>query len=411
MSYLASPNTSRAPRRLVRIAALACLAAIFGGNKHADAQTGSNVLVVVNDAVPAGTVIARRYADRRAVPSGNICHVSTTAQETVGRVDYTAQIEQAVWQCIRRASAHDRVLYILLMKGMPLRIAGTLGLDGTEASVDSELTLVHRRATGQPVPVRGRVPNPYFAGETAPGTWTPFSHRVQDIYLVTRLDGFTVQDALALIDRSLAAQRTGRFVLDARASPGEIGNQWLHNAGNRIGLDRVLLEETGAVVHDQTGVLGYYSWGTNDPAIRRRHFNLAFVPGALAAMFVSTDARTLIEPPSTWTPGEWSDPKTFHAGSPQSLTADLIRDGVTGVAGHVDEPYLDATIRPDILFPAYARGMNLAEAFYLAMPYLSWQTIVIGDPLCAPFRDQPMTLHLLGREADVRQLRSALRSR
>ena len=40
-------------------------------------------------------------------------------------------------------------------------------------------------------------------------------------------------------------------------------------------------------------------------------------------------------------------------------------------------------VRPQILFPAYLRGFNLAEA-YTAMPYLSWQTIVIGDPLCTP---------------------------
>jgi tetratricopeptide (TPR) repeat protein len=65
--------------------------------------------------------------------------------------------------------------------------------------------------------------------------------------------------------------------------------------------------------------------------------------------------------------------------------ADLIRAGVTGAAGHVDEPFLDATIRPEVLFPAYASGRNLAEAYYAAMPYLSWQTLVVGDPLCAPF--------------------------
>jgi tetratricopeptide (TPR) repeat protein len=62
-----------------------------------------------------------------------------------------------------------------------------------------------------------------------------------------------------------------------------------------------------------------------------------------------------------------------------------VRQGVTGVAAHVAEPYLDATIRPNVLFPAYMSGMNLAESFYLAMPYLSWQSVVIGDPLCAPF--------------------------
>ena len=39
-----------------------------------------------------------------------------------------------------------------------------------------------------------------------------------------------------------------------------------------------------------------------------------------------------------------------------------------------------------ILFPAYLSGMILAAAFYLTMPSLSWQNIVVGDPLCAPFR-------------------------
>src|SRR6185369_16393410 len=69
-----------------------------------------------------------------------------------------------------------------------------------------------------------------------------------------------------------------------------------------------------------------------------------------------------------------------------SLTADLLRAGATGAAGNVAEPYLDGAVRPDILFPAYVSGLNLAEAFYRAIPSLSWQTMVFGDPLCAPFR-------------------------
>ena len=78
------------------------------------------------------------------------------------------------------------------------------------------------------------------------------------------------------------------------------------------------------------------------------------------------------------------------APSPQSLAGDLIRDGITGVSGHVAEPFLAATIRPQVLFPAYRAGLNLAESFYLAMPYLSWQTVIVGDPLCAPFPRNPL---------------------
>ena len=109
-----------------------------------------------------------------------------------------------------------------------------------------------------------------------------------------------------------------------------------------------------------------------------------FDPGALAGMFVSTDGRTFKEPPASWQPGDGA-PGARFAGTSDSLAADLIRAGVTGVSAHVDEPYLDASIRPDIIFPAYASGRNLAESFYAAMPYLSWQTLIVGDPLCAPF--------------------------
>ena len=78
-------------------------------------------------------------------------------------------------------------------------------------------------------------------------------------------------------------------------------------------------------------------------------------------MFVSTDARTFKEPPAEWNIGKWGQQKGYFEGSPQSLTGDLIRAGVTGVSGHVAEPYLDGSARPQILFPAYVAGFNLAE--------------------------------------------------
>jgi uncharacterized protein (TIGR03790 family) len=56
---------------------------------------------------------------------------------------------------------------------------------------------------------------------------------------------------------------------------------------------------------------------------------------------------------------------------------------VTGASGHVAEPYLAFTQRPDRLFPAYYGGRNLAESYYLSIPALSWQNVVIGDPLCS----------------------------
>ena len=87
--------------------------------------------------------------------------------------------------------------------------------------------------------------------------------------------------------------------------------------------------------------------------------------------------------PDNWTIHDWKDPKLFFAGSPQTMTADYILEGVTGASGHVDEPFLIMCPRPDFLLPAYYRGRNLAESYYLAICSPSWQNIVIGDPLCS----------------------------
>jgi uncharacterized protein (TIGR03790 family) len=89
-----------------------------------------------------------------------------------------------------------------------------------------------------------------------------------------------------------------------------------------------------------------------------------------------------VKPPESWKLGDYNRPDSFYADSPQSLSGDLIHEGVTGVSGHVFEPYLGMTPRPDYLFPAYLGGRNLAESFWLSIPALSWQNVVIGDPLC-----------------------------
>jgi len=107
-----------------------------------------------------------------------------------------------------------------------------------------------------------------------------------------------------------------------------------------------------------------------------------WLPGALVTEYVSTNGRTFNRPPAGWTISTWSEPARWFDGSPQTLTADYIHEGATGCSGHVYEPFLDFTPHPDQLFPAYFHGRNLAESYYAAMPALSWQNIVVGDPLC-----------------------------
>jgi tetratricopeptide (TPR) repeat protein len=107
------------------------------------------------------------------------------------------------------------------------------------------------------------------------------------------------------------------------------------------------------------------------------------VPGAIATLEVSRGARTFREPPSNWTPG-WSGANSF-AGSAEPLAGDLVRDGVAGVASYVAEPLIGNTFRPHVLFPAYIAGYTAVESYYLALPLLSWQAVIVADPLSAPF--------------------------
>ena len=356
------------------------------------AQTAENVMVVINDASPESVRIGEYYAAKRNIPPENVVRLKTVVADELDRPAYEFFIEVPISAALTRHETQDRIHYIVLTKGIPLRVRGTGGLEGTTASVDSELTLLYRRLLGIPIPPAGRVPNPYYLGTSLPSGAQRFAHRTHDIYLVTRLDGFTVDDVVKLIDRGAAPQNEGVFVLDERAAliGNRVGDEWLRSAAERLATDglegRVQLDRSTSPAAAANPALGYYSWGSNDASLSKRRVNVTFAPGALAGMFVSTDARTFKEPPAEWNIGKWGEQKGYFEGSPQSLTGDLIRAGVTGVSGHVAEPFLDGSARPQILFPAYVAGFNLAESFYLSIPYLSWQNIVIGDPLCAPFK-------------------------
>jgi uncharacterized protein (TIGR03790 family) len=369
------------------------------------AQTAENVAVVVNEASADSQRIAEHYRIARGVPAVNVFRINTTTEESIERDAYVRTIEQPLATAIRRANLQDRILYLVLTKGVPLRITGTTGLKGTSGSVDSELTLLYRRMAGQPVSNAGSVDNPYYLGGKEISEAIRFSHNEYDIFLVTRLDAYTADDVIALIDRAQRAQREGRVVLDQRGAVGGPGDDWMQRAAERLAKqgqeERVLLESTSRPARGIETVLGYYAWGSADPENRVRKVRMSFMPGSLAANLASFDARTFKPPPDEWTPSGSGEKATWFEGAGDTLIGDLIRDGVTGVSGQVGEAYVLGAVRPEILFPAYLAGFNLAEAYYLASPTLSWQQVVVGDPLAAPFRSQGLTPEQLGNEIDA----------
>ncbi len=342
------------------------------------AQTGQNVLVVVNRKSEESRQIGEYYRARRAVPAGNVCRIDATTNEEIGFAEYQQQIETPVRNCLKRSGLAQKVAYIVTTLGVPLKVDGGGRNVATErASVDSELTLLYSRLKGKTYERAGRVPNPFFQQRDAPFQNSRFS-----IYLVTRLAAYDVAGVKAMIDRSLAARNRGKFVLDLKSADDAMGNDWLRTASILLPAERVTLDETAKALTGQKDVIGFASWGSNDPSRKKRFPGFAWLPGAIATEYVSTDGRTFKRPPDGWNITNWSDRLNFFGGSPQGLSADLVLEGATGVAGNVYEPYLDGCVRPDYLFPAYYKGRNLAESFYLGTAYLSWQGIVLGDPLC-----------------------------
>jgi len=249
------------------------------------------------------------------------------------------------------------------------------------ASVDDELALIlgpYESRIGGP----GRGASPYF------GRDGHFSRADYGIYLVTRLTGYNTSEVKKIIDLAVEADtndsargalRHGLFVLDVDPSKDggsyQVGNDWLRGANASLasaGFD-VLLNETDEYVTHQDNVSGYASWGSNDNhdhlyTDHAKPYN-DWLPGAIAETFVSTSARSFRN----------------TTGYGQSLIADLIVEGVTGVKGYVYEPYLDSIAHPDILFPRYTAGYNLAESYGMASYYISWMNCVVGDPKLAPF--------------------------
>ena len=355
-----------------------CVPLSAGFAAAADPPPAARVLIVVNDNSPVSRTIGEYYARRRGVPSANLCHVKAPATEEILRPEYD-RMASAVRECLGTRGLVESVYYIVTTLGDPLKIAGAGGLNGDAGSVDSELTLLYTEIkTATPHRAAGVIPNPFFGHTTA-----EFSHPEFPMYLVTRLAAYDFAGVKDMIDRAMLASNRGKFVIDM--SGGDpTGEKWLKDAAAKLPKERVVLDETDRPLYDQTDVIAYASWGSNDHNHNRRFPDFRWLPGAIATEFVSTDARTFQRPPEGWVPSaDWSNQKVWYAGSPQSLTADFILEGATGASGHVYEPYLGFTPRPDILLPAYYSGRNLAESFYLSIPALSWQNIVVGDPLCS----------------------------
>jgi len=365
---------------------VACAFAVsLGYAVAADAQSAENVAVVINDASPASRTVGEYYIGKRGIPPSNVIHISIPEDDDIDRRTYASAIEWPVRARFAQQGLQDRILYLVLTKGVPLQIVGTGGESGTFASVDAELAFAYRRMTGQQVSPIGPVDNPYFLGTKELSDARPFTHREHDLLLVTRLDGYSVEDALALVDRAATPERNGRIVFSTQTTPRTpLVNDWITNASLRLtkqGYREHMVIASSAAVPNERPLVGYF--GSSPHMSTERLRAARFLPCAIVARAEPVNATTFRDPATTNRAGE-APVAPVNAG-------DLIRAGISGTVGFVGDPSGGTVVRPDILYPAYVAGFNLAESIYLAMPRLSRRTVVIGDPLCAPYRQHVLT--------------------
>jgi uncharacterized protein (TIGR03790 family) len=373
---------------------------LFGWTSTAAATDGeslaSRVLILANRDDPDSLRIAGHYAAVRGVPAENLIALSLPHAESITWREFVVTLWQPLLdELIRQrwidaipmtacdavgrrkfAPSGHRIAALVVCRGVPLKLEHDPALyeealpltrrgefRTNAGAVDAELSLLA-------VPnyaINAFVPNPLFQNES------PSRFELAQVVKVARLDGPTVEDALALVDQAQVAERTGllgRSYVDL-SDRDPAGNEWLEAVAVQLaelGFDPVVdrAPATLAAHARFDAPVLYFGWyaGSIDGPFMLPGFR--FPPGAIGLHIHSYSAATLRSTTRGW-------------------TGALVARGVTATVGNVHEPYLQFTHRPNLLLRALARGATWVDAAYYSLQALSWQAVVIGDPLYRPF--------------------------
>ena len=384
--------------RLVASVALAWLPRAVSAGDLAE-----RVVIVYNTEDPDSRPLAETYAEKRGVPTNQICGISIRVAETISRKEYDEKVRDPIWRFLTRqglleqeprmimdpvlgkvpglSTVSAKVSCLVLMYGVPLRIENDPdvveklpdnvqeGFRRNEASVESELATLP--STG--AKISGFLRNPFF--QSGSGGFGASLNR--EMLLVGRLDGPDPQTVRRMIDDALTAERYGlhgRAYFDWRGVQDkayEKGNDWIrgayrsfHEAGYECDFDDQ--PETFDEDYPMTDVAIYAGWYAENVVGPFLRPDFHFKTGAVAYhlhSFSGTSVRTRTT--------RWVGP--------------LLAKGAAATLGNVFEPYLSYTPRIDIFFQRLLEGAPFLEAGYYSEPVLSWQTTFVGDPLYRPF--------------------------
>ena len=387
---------------------------------HCLALLPSEVLVVANSFASDSVKLARYYMEKRGIPEENLLKIRIKDKEECSREGYIDLIAKPVQKAIAK---NKKIQAIVTIYGVPLKVgAPALTLeerwdlkqlrgksdklkgaltdleesDSTEkqelikqldsisqqmrpynrsdytATFDSKILLV----LNDQYKLNFYLPNPYFVGYRDKSKM----FRRDEVLMISRLDGPSIDLVKRMIDDSIATERkglSGTAYFDAKKPPSNkkklqgttFYDQSLHLAAkkvkNRAGMSvvvdqkRTLCQPVEAP--DAALYCGWYSYQNYIDAFD-------WVPGAVGYHIASVECHTL--KPSGKKP--WC--------------RSMLEDGAAAVIGPVGEPYVEAFPVPEVFFSFLTDGYyNLVEAYFLSLPHLSWRMILVGDPLYRPF--------------------------
>jgi len=364
-----------------------------------------SVAVLYNNQDPESEDLAKFYAEMRGIPRGNLIGLELSAKGEISRKEYNESLRDPLlsifisrgwWKMAKTPQGQilpgaSKITTLVCMRGVPYKIKRQpVQKNATsqekkpatnfppqiakadEASVDSELTMFGVKN----LPTLAFVNNPYFKKDLSIS-----DAKLPYFLLVGRIDSPSYAICKRMIGDAIATEARGLWgtcYLDLAKKGGSyaIGDQWMESIAklnDTIGIPTAIDRNkqtfvTNYPMNNASLYFGWYIKHKNGPLLNP---SFKFRRGAFAVHLHSFSASNLRNPNTNW-------------------TGPILAKGAAATVGNVYEPYLQFTHHFDILHDRLIKGYSLVEAAYMACPTLSWQYVVLGDPLYRPF------LHLDG---------------
>jgi uncharacterized protein (TIGR03790 family) len=373
----------------------------------------TSVAILYNSSSADSKALAEFYGQARNIPATQLVGLELPEEEEIDRRTFNTTLRDRLireydrreWWIRGRDNAgnlvpkESKIRILVCMRGVPSRIAKQPGapalkpgeppfIHSDEASVDSELALLGVEG----LPLAGPLSNPYFKSEKS------FADAGLPMTLVGRIDAPTREICERMIRDAIETEKTGLWgmsVIDVARKLSNMpeGDPALENivkAHREVGIP-VIADRfpdtfpTNYPLRDVAVYFGWYDFNVSGPFLNPA---FRFKKGAVAVHLHSFSAAQLRDPAKNW-------------------SAPLLARGAAATLGNVYEPYLQMTHHFDIFQTRLLAGRSLVEAAYMSLPVLSWQNVVLGDPLYRPFLHLDGTGEKTEADRDYRALRLA----